>query len=138
MLLITAAVGSAQQQPKKAVKPPVKKQTAAPVTKQVQPGMVVVKDPETGELRAPTAAELSTLTGGRSQSSLAVAQEERRPDGSVMVRLPESTQVFSVAKIGPDGKLVTDCVEGKDAADKALATRPVVKQSPKQEVLDEK
>jgi hypothetical protein len=110
--------------------------------------MIVVKDAETGQLRAPTAAEINGLTGaaatapsskqGASKSAVAQPREEVRTDGSVMVRLPESGDVFSVAKIGPNGKLVMECVEGKEAADKALATRPVSKQTPKTEVLDEK
>lgn len=90
-----------------------------------QDGMVVVRDPQTGEMRAPTAAELKALGPApaaalRAQvplSSLVVS----KPNGARMLRLGERFQVYSVVSRAPDGGLVEQCVQGEDAAGKALA-----------------
>jgi hypothetical protein len=109
----------------------------APKSTGTQPGMVVVKDPVTGELRAPTAAEFQTLTGGGASGTSrtsglqtavkgetaapAAAVQVQRPDGSYGVVLDESHSVFAVATRTPDGKLKFSEVTGAKAAEAAVA-----------------
>jgi len=97
---------------------------AAPATPQApaapqaapQQGLTVVRDAETGELRAPSAAESEAL---RAQTA---APSARPPlpalvtgaDGRESVRLGSSRLVYSVVTRGPDGKLDHHCVEGAD------------------------
>lgn len=45
---------------------------------------------------------------------------EKLADGTVMQELDASTMVFSVARIGADGRVETVCVNGIEAADKAM------------------
>lgn len=90
-----------------------------------QDGMVVVRDAQTGQMRAPTADEMKALTQApsgalRAQpplSSLVVTN----PDGSRRLRIGERAQVFTVVSRGADGKLAEQCVHGEHAATKALA-----------------
>ena len=81
-----------------------------------QEGMVVVRDPLTGQLRAPTADELKELrartpaTAGLAAPGLPVAVS--RSDGSRGMRLGEKGMVYEVVTRGPDGKLTRECVQG--------------------------
>jgi len=91
---------------------------AAPQAPQASPqqGLTVVRDAETGELRAPSAAESEAL---RAQTA---APSARPPlpalvtgaDGRESVRLGSSRLVYSVVTRGPDGKVDHQCVEGAD------------------------
>jgi hypothetical protein len=76
-------------------------------------------DPATGKLRetddSGTLPQTSVLMGGGEIS--APIQLAR---GGVAIRLGDSQMVFSVARIGPDGKLVTQCVKGKENAEAVL------------------
>ena len=91
-----------------------------------QNGMVVVRDAQTGKMRAPTPDELkalraktpagAALAGAPRASSLGV-----RADGARGVRLGEKTMVYEVVTRGADGKLSSQCVEGTDAAQNAIA-----------------
>jgi hypothetical protein len=83
-------------------------------------GMVVVRDHQTGQLRAPTAAELKALRpqpglGMRAQPGVVL-----HPDGSRHVRIGEQGMVYSVVTRDPDGKVVNQCVQGEAAAEAAL------------------
>jgi len=97
-----------------------------PAAAQEQSGMVVVRDPQTGELRAPTAAESRALapqgpSAGISAKAAAPAPAlVTHPGGARQVRLGERSLVYSVVKRGPDGKLAEHCVQGEAAADKAV------------------
>lgn len=90
-----------------------------------QDGMVVVRDAQTGQLRAPTADEMTALTQTRSGaikaqpplSSLVV----QNPNGSRSLRMGERGLVYSVVTRGADGKLEEQCLQGEQAAAKALA-----------------
>jgi hypothetical protein len=90
-----------------------------------QEGMVVVRDPQTGQMRAPTAQEMQALhplpkASLRAQaplSSLVVT----KPNGSRALRLGERGLVYSVVRRAPDGSLAEQCVQGQEAASKALA-----------------
>lgn len=85
-----------------------------------QEGMVVVRDAQTGQMRAPTAEEMKALTQAPSGalkaqpplSSLVVTN----PDGSRRLRMGERGQVFTVVTRGADGKLAEQCVHGDHAA----------------------
>ncbi|MBD8532160.1 MULTISPECIES: post-PEP-CTERM-1 domain-containing protein [unclassified Massilia] len=102
---------------------------AHPATTQspgTQSGMIVVRDAQTGQLRAPTAAESRALAPPPSAAMRAQGQALQQPSvvthpgGSRQVRLGERSLVYSVVKRGADGKLVEQCVEGAAAAEKAV------------------
>jgi len=83
--------------------------------------MVVTKDPETGELRNATAAELATLVSRR---PLAAPEHKvvKLPDGSVMVELGEVDMSYAVATRNPDGTVSETCVHGDARAAKAASS----------------
>jgi hypothetical protein len=101
----------------------------------------VARDAETGELRAPTAAEaraLSTASPARSTPSRIQAAPADRvglitgkvnpepvthADGTVEQELDASTLVYSVARRNADGTLTRECVTGTAAANKALLAK---------------
>jgi hypothetical protein len=90
-----------------------------------EPGLVVVRDAQTGQVRAPTADELKALLKRGPTSSLQAtepqpAQVVTRPDGSRLLRLGKRGLVFSVVTRGADGKLAEQCVQGERAAAGAL------------------
>ena len=90
-------------------------------------GMVVVRDPATGQLRPPTEREYRALAG------LAVALQAgqaatppvsvRRSDGSLQRRLEPEAMTYSVVSRGKDGKLTIDCVSGEQAAKEAASAK---------------
>lgn len=88
-----------------------------------QSGMVVVRDAQTGELRAPTAAEANALHGTSAAQRKAPAQhtETVGPGGSRKVQLGRSALVYSVVTKNADGTLAEQCVNGEHAAHSALA-----------------
>ena len=84
-----------------------------------QEGMVVVRDPQTGKLRAPTSDELKALRAQTPSAALAAPRQPAtvsRSDGSRGVRLGERNMVYEVVTRGADGKLTRECVEGGTAA----------------------
>ena len=90
-----------------------------------QSGMIVVRDAETGQLRAPTAAESRALAPAPTAAAAAAMRATppaltTHPGGSRQVRLGERALVYSVVTRGPDGKLVEQCVQGTAAAEKAV------------------
>jgi hypothetical protein len=91
-----------------------------------QEGMVVVKDPQTGKMRAPTPQELRALRAKApppAASLTGTPQQTKsltRRDGARGVRLGEKTMVYDVVTRGEDGKLSSHCVQGADAARDAL------------------
>ncbi len=88
-----------------------------------QSGMVVVRDAQTGELRAPTAAEASALLGTSGAQRKAPTQhvETIGPGGSHKVQLGRSALVYSLVTKNADGTLAEQCVNGEHAAHAALA-----------------
>ncbi|CAN7474208.1 post-PEP-CTERM-1 domain-containing protein [Massilia sp. LjRoot122] len=90
-----------------------------------QQGMVVVRDADTGELRAPTPAEAQALHPGTSASAAAAAAPAPKmvtgPGGRRSVKLGQRHMVYSVVTRGADGKLAEQCVHGADAAKHAAA-----------------
>jgi hypothetical protein len=89
-----------------------------------QEGLVVVRDPQTGQLRAPTADELKELRA-RTPATAGLAAPRppatvSRRDGSRGLRLGEQGMVYDVVTRGPDGKLTSECVHGEAGAAHAL------------------
>lgn len=89
-----------------------------------QEGMVVVRDPQTGQFRPPTAAELQALLAQPGPKAL--AQPKPSPvtihkNGTLQQHLGESGMVYSVVRRAAGGKLDMQCVEGEAAAAAALA-----------------
>jgi hypothetical protein len=87
-----------------------------------QEGMVVVRDQQTGELRAPNAAEAAALLGKQGAQRQAAPQrvESIGPGGSRKVQLGKSALVYSVVTRDGDGKLAEQCVSGEQAAHDAM------------------
>lgn len=88
-----------------------------------QSGMIVVRDPQTGQRRAPTAAESRALAPPPSASMRAAQAPPAmvtHPGGTRQVHLGERGLVYSVVTRGADGELVEQCVHGAAAADKAV------------------
>jgi hypothetical protein len=106
-------------------------QQAQPESPQGQAGMVVVRDAQTGKMRAPTPDELkalrardpapATLAAGTPPQHQALAP---RRDGTRGVRLSDRTMVYDVVTRGADGKLSSECVHGAAAAEAALGGAP--------------
>ena len=93
--------------------------------------MVVVRDAQTGQLRAPTAAEMRALAPPASASMRAQSQPAlvTHPDGTRQVHLGERGLVYSVVTRDADGKLHDQCVQGAAAADKAVHAPVPAKQN---------
>jgi hypothetical protein len=95
-------------------------------------GMKVVKDPQTGELRAPTADEFKKMqaqeNAARSakKKNLGILTHTEEPKlvrhrrGGLKMELTEDSMVYSVLTRNADGSLAMQCVTGADAAQKAL------------------
>jgi hypothetical protein len=82
-----------------------------------QDSATVVRDAETGKLRAPTAAELKALQAQHPQpKALAPAVSSLRPDGTRSVNLGERGMVYTVAKRDADGTVTRHCVKDGEAA----------------------
>ena len=96
-----------------------------------QEGMVAVRDPQSGQLRAPTPAEMKALAPAPAATLRATVPLSRlvvqNPDGSRKLHLGERGMVYSLATRGADGQLDQHCVEGEAAAARALAA-PVPRQ----------
>jgi hypothetical protein len=100
-----------------------------------QEGMVVVRDPLTGQFRAPTPAEMKALAPVPAASMRTPATQSMvvvNPNGTSSMRLDESSQVYEVVRRAPDGKLVKQCVQGEQAAERALA-QPATHEEPRHE-----
>lgn len=85
-------------------------------------GMVVVRDAQTGQLRAPTAAESRALAPKATTLMAAPARPSMvtHPGGARQVKLGERGLVYSVVTRDGDGKLSDQCVHGEAAADQAV------------------
>jgi hypothetical protein len=92
-----------------------------------QSGMVVVRDAQSGKMRAPTPEELKALRAKTPPPNAALGSAPQEPrqlssrrDGARGVRLGEKTIVYDVVTRGEDGKLHRECVQGDAAAADAL------------------
>jgi hypothetical protein len=104
-----------------------KKSTAAPAPAKpagnLQPGMVVVKDPVTGQLRAPTADEFAALAAaaGPAQNNATTGSRAiTGPGGGAGLVLDGSSDVFTVATRNADGTITFGEAVGPAAAKAAV------------------
>lgn len=92
-----------------------------------QSGMLVVRDPQTGQLRAPTDAEFRAMTGFA--AALQAGQPSAPPktivraDGTVQRSMGPEGMSYSVVSRGKDGKLSIDCISGEQAAKEAAGKK---------------
>lgn len=89
-------------------------------------GVVVVRDAETGQVRAPTAAEMRSLqapptAAARSSAARVQSGIVAGPGGRRSVQLDERHMVYSVLTRDAGGKHGEQCVKGPDAAQQALS-----------------
>ena len=82
--------------------------TAAPLAAQAAPQSVVVRDAETGQLRAPTADEAKVLNASRSKSARSTTAAAPVPrtlaNGAVAMELDELQKVREVRAVIRGGK----------------------------------
>jgi hypothetical protein len=96
-------------------------------------GMKVVKDAQTGALRAPNAQEFkamqaaeNALNANKKTKNVGMLSGKVNPqavhmaNGGTKIELTEDTLVYSVVQRAEDGSLVQQCVTGADAAEKAM------------------
>ena len=130
----------------RAVKPVAAKSSRATSARPGTAGMKAAIDPATGKLVRPTAEQVQALDA-QSAVVRAAADDDpsrgipvlRQADGSEIAHLDERFHDYEVARIGPDGKLVKECVHGPEGvarfrkAAQAQATAPVAP-APKKEL----
>ena len=87
-----------------------------------QEGMVVVRDRESGQLRAPTSAELRALRAQQKAmvAPAAISPSVQRPDGTRHLHLGERGMVYSVLPRDAGKKEMIGCAGGEDAARAAI------------------
>jgi len=107
---------------------------AAPVTEASETAadaQIVVKDGDTGKLRAATPEEARALHAGRANARAARrgASPESRShwSGARGARLTDEFMSFTVVVKRADGKLVELCVEGAETTAKVVASAPQFK-----------
>ena len=97
-------------------------------------GMRVAIQPESGDLVPPSpeqAAELDALAG--TSKATEPPRVQVLPDGTILVDTRGRLESYSVARIGADGRIETDCASSADAAKRFLNRQPATPQ-PGQEV----
>ncbi len=92
--------------------------------------LVVVRDAATGQLRAPTAAELAALNAQRLNSPTLPLQASpdsasrpvitTAPDGTLRASMGKESLIYAVTQRDADGKLKMQCVKGPQAATSSL------------------
>lgn len=101
---------------------------AGPSAAQEANAMVVVKDAETGQLRAPTAAEAAALTAPSPTARTAMRKPAQQilsktnKHGIKGFRLTDESLSTSVAVRKADGSIERQCYDAHGAADTAVAT----------------
>ena len=105
---------------------------AASVPARAADAMRVVKDPVSGELRPPTAAEAAAfdkaeaaLRARTGKAELKAPVEIHHPDGSVETKLGEDTRMYSVVSSNADGKLAFDCLPSQEAKKFVKGKKPL-------------
>lgn len=90
-------------------------------------GMMIARDPETGTWGMPSRIDDLVLSEAEenmlSRSSVGLVPVTL-PDGSVMLDLQGRFQEFSIARIGPDGRVHHECVSHAGEAHTLLRTPP--------------
>lgn len=108
---------------------------AAPLAANAGEAMRIVRDPVTGEMRGPTAAEAAAFAKAEAQLRLGsggkaiVKQpvEIRYPDGTVETKLDEDSMMFSVVSSDANGNLTFDCLPADEAKKFVKANAPAAK-----------
>ncbi len=102
---------------------------AAPMAAHAGNALREVRDPVTGEIRGPNAAEMAAFQKAEAQLRLGSSKaatkgpvEIRYPDGTVETKLGEDTMMYSVVRANEDGTLAMHCLPAKDA--KAFVKSP--------------
>lgn len=90
---------------------------AMPLAAQAAEAMRVVRDPVTGEMRGPTAAEAAAYEKAAAQIRLkngpaTAPAEVAYPDGTVETKLGDDTIMYSVVRATEDGGLAMACLPG--------------------------
>ena len=104
---------------------------AASLPARAADAMRVVKDPVSGELRPPTAAEAAAFDkaqaalGVRGKGQPQAPVEIHHPDGSVETKLGEDTRMYSVVSSDADGKLAFDCLPAQEAKKFVKGKKPL-------------
>lgn len=93
---------------------------SAPASATSSPGLTVVRDAETGQLRGPTSLELQALRRATT-SRPAPPVEVTGALGERSVELGERALVYSVLRRGQDGQVTQHCVDSAQAATQILA-----------------
>jgi hypothetical protein len=79
-----------------------------------QEGMVVVRDADSGQLRAPTAAEFKAMqptpSASKSRARVNALQSTVKADGTRKVQVGTNKLVFATTTLGADGQLHDACV----------------------------
>lgn len=84
---------------------------------------VVYRDPDTGQLRTPTAEEHARIVGEAPVPHTEPKRERittRHPSGAVGMVVAPDAMYYSVVRVGPDGGLDHGCVAGAGAAEAFL------------------
>lgn len=82
-----------------------------------------VRSVDAAEARANMAASMKAAARGQKVGMLtgrANPQAVKMADGTIAQELDAGTMVYSVARIGADGRVETVCVNGSEAAEKAM------------------
>jgi hypothetical protein len=105
--------------------------TLAPACASEPSAMVVVRDALTGQMRAPTAAELQALNAQRTSSPVLNPQTSvagtlhpvvtTSANGTLRATVSKESLQYAVIRRDADGKLQSQCVSGKQAATNALS-----------------
>lgn len=127
---------------------------SAPVFAADAVGMRIVRDPVTGQLRAPTAEEAQAMdaAAAKARADATAAAPESNPDtrapveirsaNGVRYRVNDSFLSYSVITRKADGSLAMQCVTGKEAAEKLVrdpkAATSAVAHSHKEHTYEEK
>jgi len=132
MVAGTALAQKAQEKSPEKAKPtsskagPSSQKAAAKPAAKGSAGMVVARDPQTGELRAPTAEEMQAL---QSQSSITTGSQAPQavaaPQSGAGLTLGEDSQTYAVVHKNPDGTISFGEATGKAAAEKAIKNSPI-------------
>lgn len=89
-------------------------------------GLLIGRDPRTGQLRGPTAEEVQAMTALapdlRMNRSTAGLRQVVKPDGSIEMDLQGRFQSFALANVAQDGSVLTECVTTEEEAKAFLNT----------------
>jgi len=120
----TSMSATAQSSPAAAAAADVSESTAVDA-------QIVVKDGDTGKLRAATPEEAHALRAGRANARAgrggASMQARSHWSGARGARLTDESMTFSVVVKRADGTLVELCVEGAETTAKVVASAPTSK-----------